>query len=108
VSWQEHHCWSLACDLCGDGWSHLDGAPHFDSREDLELFAKQAGWTVTPLRAVCAGCTLTELCALTDHTWGPWTRLERSPLSVHKTARRVRFCLVCTAGEYDPPINPLT
>jgi hypothetical protein len=103
VTWQEHHCWSLTCDVCAGGWSDLDGEPHFDDRYDLELYAKQAGWTITPLRAVCPNCTLEELCSLTDHTWGPWTQLEASPLSADKTTRRVRFCVVCTTGEYDPP-----
>lgn len=103
MSRHEHHCFSVTCDVCGDGWSHLDGEPHFDSVESLELFAKQTGWTVTSLRAVCASCTLTELCALAGHTWGPWTRLEPSPLSKDPIARRVRFCVVCTTGEYDPP-----
>lgn len=105
MTWREHHCWSVTCDVCGDGWSQLDGEPHFEDRYALELYARKAGWTITPLREVCAHCTLEELCALTGHTWGSWTQLEPSPLSRHDTARRARFCLVCTTGEYDPPVR---
>jgi hypothetical protein len=105
VSWQQHHCWSLTCDVCGDGWSGLGGAPHFDAQNDLELYAKQAGWAITPLRAVCPSCLLQEMCELDGHSWGPWTQLEASPLSTNPMARRVRFCVVCTTGEYDPPFG---
>jgi hypothetical protein len=42
-------CGSLlpTCEVCGDGWSDLGGAPHFDAQDDLELYAKQVGWVIT-------------------------------------------------------------
>ena len=106
MTWHEHHCWSLTCDVCGDGWDGMEGEPHFDTRHELELFAKKAGWAVTPLRAVCPECTSAEVCALGGHTWGRWSMAGPFPRAKGGTwLGRVRHCRVCSAAEWDPPVG---
>jgi hypothetical protein len=106
MTWHRHHCWSLTCDICNDGWDGLDGEPHFATRDDLEQYAKKAGWALTPLRAVCPECTPGELCALAGHSWGAWFTAGPFPTSTGGAwSGRVRYCKVCSAGDWDPPLG---
>ena len=104
MTWHEHHCISVTCDVCGDGWADESGQPHFEDRTALEAYATKAGWVITPLRAICAFCTPDEACAAAGHEWGRWkpfgpiARKDR-PAWVG----RLRICRECSAVQWEPP-----
>lgn len=102
-----HMCWSMACDICGDGWTDRRGHPHFESRDAVESAARSEGWVVTPEQQVCGGCLAGVACALVGHDWGPWT--DAGPFPSKRGGSwegSVRHCRTCSAGEWDPPIKP--
>jgi hypothetical protein len=105
VSWNQVRCCTLTCDNCADGWTDAAGHPHFDSREDAKAHALAAGWVVTAIRALCPECIETEMCAMAGHRWGRWTALDaRLTLSGGTGSRRVRYCTLCSHGDWDPPV----
>jgi hypothetical protein len=104
VSWNQVRCWTLTCDNCADGWTDAAGQPHFDSCADAKAHALAAGWVVTATRALCPECIESEMCALAGHRWGRWTRLDPFP-SPSSGCCRVRYCTLCTIGQWDPPIR---
>jgi hypothetical protein len=104
VAWAEQICWSVVCDVCGDGWR--GEAPHFASREDGEVSAKADGWAVAGERIVCPECLHVQECALTGHDWGGWTAAGPFPRRAGGTWHgRVRHCRVCSAADWDPPVH---
>lgn len=103
MTWHEHHCFSLTCDVCGDGWASDAGHPHFASRSDLETYASKAGWVVTPLRAICPWCTPAEACAVAGHNWGRWRPFGPIPRKDGSLwIGRLRKCRDCSAVHWDP------
>ena len=101
----DDHLWRLVCDNCGDGWHEWAIDIRFASGPELVAFAQLNGWVLTQDREICSACSLARECGRVGHVWGLWTQLEPSPLSADGIARRVRFCDVCTAGEYNPPFR---
>lgn len=99
----EDGMWALTCDVCGDGWYDLDGDVRFSELSDLEAFAALEGWQMQSDEVRCSACSLVLLCARVGHRWGEWSALKTLPdLAM---GRRVRFCLTCSTGIYDPPLE---
>ncbi len=104
MTWRRRHCWLLDCDRCRDGWSAIEDQPHFETKDNLVRYAQSQGWVFTGDRALCSECVKVEMCALTGHVWGRWTRLERAELDGREPrVTWVRFCRICTIGETNPP-----
>ena len=104
MPWRQVRCWTLACDVCADGWTSDAGQPHFDTRDDAEAHAVEAGWVVTKLRAVCPECQEVEVCALAGHRWGRWVVAGPFPSRGGGTwSGQVRYCGACAVAEWDPP-----
>ncbi len=95
---------SVTCARCVDGWSATQDQP-FDDRDEAMAYALAVGWNLTGDGLLCPDCSLCAYCERAGHTWAGWTTIGAS-LSGRWPGGRVRFCRVCTAGHYDPPVAP--
>jgi hypothetical protein len=95
---------SVVCARCGDGWSATRDQPFFDDHDDAVTFALALGWDLTGKGLLCPDCALCEVCARAGHRWARWTTIGPS-LSGQWPGGRVRYCRVCTTGQFDPPIG---
>lgn len=104
----EQTCWTISCDDCGNGWPEEYGLPHADTRTEADAMAVEAGWTLTgtttQAQAWCRPCTNTRLCRAVGHTWTSWSDPAPRGLLGDVWVGRTRYCRVCSAVEWDPPL----
>ena len=104
MGWSEQICWSVTCDLCGDGWR--EDQPMFASRADAEVYAFSAGWSVAGDGATCPACRKTVDCLRAGHSWGRWRPAGPFPKAGGGTWRgRVRYCGICSSADWDPAVR---
>lgn len=108
-------CVVICCDGCGKpGFDSGDGGDydavlHFDTLEEAEEVAREAGWFTGPDAAVCRRCLEHRECELTGHDWSEWR--DFGPLTYWGGiyVGLSRRCWRCwSAVEYDPPVEPVS
>lgn len=107
-------CVVIACDGCGqpgfdsgDG-GDWDGIFHFDTEQEAEETAREAGWFADRDRATCRRCLDKAECERMGHDWSEWRDTGPHEHRGGIYVGRYRRCWRCSgSAEYDPPLrNP--